>query len=83
MQAILKKLIDWALATILPMLKDFLIKLIKSAKINREVKKEFDELEQIKREANEWCRRNPGKPLPKDIELRLRAVARKRVSGLQ
>ena len=82
MQAIFKWLLDYLVSKIVPMVVDFIRKSAKKAKINKEVNDELDEIEKIKKEAGEWVKKNPGKPLPKEYEDRLRRSASRRVNGL-
>ena len=75
---VLKVLLDWGWSKLAP----FISKFVKSKKIDFEVDKEFSEFDKIRKEVEAWAKANPGKPLPKELEEKLRNAARKRTEGL-
>jgi len=54
----------------------------KKIKITKEVNEEQSELDKLKKEVAIWAEKNPGKPLPKELEDRYRAIAGSRTDGL-
>jgi len=75
---LVKTLVEWAWGKVYPAL----IKLFKRKQVDKEVDKEQVKINDAKKLAAQWIKKNPGKPLPKDIEDRLRDSASDRARGL-
>lgn len=82
MNAIVKIILDYLWGKAVPLIIKFFKDMAKKAEINKEVDQEHKEVKDAKELAKEWAKKNPGKPLPKDIENKLRDAGRKFTNGM-
>ena len=75
MPAWVVSILSWLGKILAPLVKDFFEKLKKKNKIEREEDAKREALENILEQAQNWMRDNPGEPLPKDLEDKLRDYA--------
>lgn len=78
-----KFLLDWLWGKIVPIVVNFLKDLVKKKKIDSEVDKEFDEIENIKKKIKEYQEKHETKEIPPHLKDELMRASRKRVRGLQ
>jgi hypothetical protein len=79
----LNYVLRYLLGQFVPVIVQWIYNTARQMQIEAEVDKEHREFEIVKKQAQEWLKKNPGKELPKDIENQLRDLARKRLRGLQ
>ncbi len=74
----LKTLLDWGLQKLAPIVEAF----FRKKKIDREIDDEKEIMDEINKEITQWVSENPGKPLPKYLEDKLREHAGRRTNRL-
>lgn len=62
---------------LIPWLMDWAKKLFRKKEIDKEEDVLKEEMQNLKQQAQDWLRDNPDKPLPKELEDKLRAAARR------
>lgn len=81
MSSLYKFILDYVWGKLVKEGIPWLLEKLKIGKRKRAINKEQDELkeelEDLQQRAQDWLRANPGKPLPKSMEDRLRDAARR------
>jgi hypothetical protein len=68
-------ILNWLWGKLIPIAVEFIRKLKRKNEIDKEEDAKKDVLEEARHQAQDWLRANPGQPLPKDLEDKLRDAA--------